>query len=360
MLTRDEIGLLQGQLALALSAGDPKNSIKAYFGIDASAILRDLPANLSTNDEYAWQVIDFCMRSRWTLAPSLMEKLLGKLLAGGVSAGTAELMAALVRVKLKQDPNDKCYNTYWVLRDQPFLNRQSLRPVLKDFIQSSDRSLLKICGPGAGRTYTGELLDYLSSQLEDLHFVPVTLNKEDGPSYKVQSFAADLLNPMGEDVPESSSSSDAGELCRRILRTTKKQLGLWIFVLDGFEQTDLQPQIKELIRLLAEKCTIPEYRRKVRLVLINYSEPFERLLPAAIAKEEILIPSVNRQDLIDCLTQLNNQRLQIGLPQLDGLGTIADAMLAGAPAAGDPRTAEKLRLRYLYDRLHAVATMVRS
>lgn len=358
MLTREELVLVHGELALALSTGDAKNSIRAYFGIDAASMLRDLPTNLSANDEYSSYVIDFCIRSRWTLAPSLMERLLARLLTSGVTTGTAQLNVALARVKLGQDPNDLYYTSYWVLNDQPFLNRHSLRPLLKDFIQSSNRSLLQIGGPGAGGTYTSELLDYLASRFEELHFVPVTLNSDDGPSYSVQSLAADLLSPMGEDVPESSSSNDAAQLSRRILRITKKQLGLWIFVLDGFGQADLQPEVKELIQLLAEKCcTTPEYRRKMRLVLVNYTDPLKRLLPAAIASEQIPIPAVGKRDLIDCLVQLNEKRQQSGLPVLDELDSIASGVLAGAPAESNSRTAEKVRLRYLYDQLRAVATI---
>jgi hypothetical protein len=355
MLTRDEFVLLQEQLALALSVGDAKNKISVYFDVESSRILSVLPTNLSSNDEYASYVIDFCMRSRWIKNPSLMERLLVKLLAQGVSAGTAELTAVLQRVKLGQDPNDHYFNTYWVLNEQPFLNRQSLRPLLKDFIQSSSRSLLQISGPGAGRTYTGELLDYLASEIEDLHFVSVTLNKKDGPSYSVESFAEDLLTPMGIGVPQSSSSSDAASLCRLILRSTKQQSGLWIFVLDGFGQADLQPQLKELLQLLAEKSTNVEYRRKMRLVFVDYSEPFQGVLPAAIASEEIPLPSVDAQNLVDCLTQLNQLRLARGLPLLEQLPTIAAGIMAAAPAHADPRTMEKMRLRYLYDQLRAVA-----
>ena len=117
-----------------------------------------------------------------------------------------------------------------------------------------------------------------------------------------------------------------------------------------------------MVRLLAEKCADPEYRRKMRLILVNYSEPFERLLPAAVANEVIPIPSVNKQNLIECLTQLNEQRRRAGHPPLADLETIADGMLAGAPKASGPRTTEKMRrttekmrLRYLYDGLRAVA-----
>jgi hypothetical protein len=353
MLTRGELDLVQGQLASALSVGDPKNSITAYFGSAAGDILLKLPTNLTTYDEYAVYVIDYCVRSRWIETPSLMEKLLSKLLAGGVSHGTAELEAALARVKLRQDPNERFYSTYWVLREQPFLNRQSLRPLLRRFIESSDRALMRIGGPGAGKSYTGELLDYLASLSNELHFVPVRLNDKEGPTYTVESLAGYLLSPMGLGVPESSSSCDAGALCRLILRSTARQLGLWIFVLDGFGQPDLQPEVKELLRLLISNCSgTNDYRRKMRFVLINYSEPLADIMPAAIVDDMIPLPSVCKQDLIDCLMQLNELRRQQGRPTLDGLDTIAAGMLAGAPPAGD-----KERLRYLYDGLMALATV---
>jgi hypothetical protein len=252
-------------------------------------------------------------------------------------------------VKLRQDPNDELYSTYWVLREQPFLNRQSLRPLLKTFIESNDRALMQIGGPGAGKTYTGELLDYLADRFKNLHFVPVRLNKKEGPCYKVESLAGDLLSQMGVDVPESSSSSDAGTLSRLILRSTRRQPGLWIFVLDGFGQADLQPEVKELVRLLASNCINPEYRQKMRLVLVNYSEPLVDIPGAAIVDELVPLPSVCEQDLIDCLAHLNELRRREGRPVLDGLPTIAAGMLACAPNTG-----EKERLRYLYDGLRAV------
>jgi hypothetical protein len=364
MLTRVEFGLLQTQLALALSEGDPKNSIKAYLGAYATPLLKGLPTTLSTNDEYAVEVLCFCLRSRWSVDPSLMETLLMKLLAGGLSDGTAALTAALDRVRLRQDPNDSCYDTQWVLRKQPFFNRHTLRPVLKQFLQSDDLSLLRINGLGAGRTYTRELLDYLVSQIEGLHCVPVELNAKNAPSYKVQTLVGEIVTPMGEDVPQSSSSSDAAELSRFLLRTIKKQPGMWLFVLDGFGQKDVHPDVKDLIEILATKCVLPEYRSKMRLVLVNYDDDFESILPAAIVDDDIPLPSVSHVDLVECLAQLNELRGKEGLPSMEGLPAIATAMLAAAPAHApegaqddEARAQEKRRLRYLYDRLRAVARM---
>jgi hypothetical protein len=365
MLTRSEFTLLREQFALALMQGDPKNRIRTYFGPDATALLKEIPANLSTYDEYANEVIIYCLQSRWAIDPSLMETLLVKLLSDGLSEGTTEMIGVLDRGRLRIDPNDACYDALWVLNNQPFLNRHTLRPLLKDFLRSNDRSLLRISGQGAGRTYTKELFDYLATQIEGLHCVPIELKAKSAPSYKVQTLAAEMLNPMGEDVPASSSSSDAAELSRLFLRTIKKQPGIWLFVLDGFGQEDVHPDLKDLIEILAAKCITPEYRRKMRLILVNFDAEFEGILPAAIADDDIPLPSVTRSDLVDCLTQLNVLRVKEGLAPLDGVSTIADAMLAAAPvpaAEGSEgeeasRAREKVLLRYLYDRLRKVAGM---
>jgi hypothetical protein len=356
MLTFDERRVLGEQFALVLSQNDPKNLIKTYFINEAPAMLRDFPADLKTYDDYSVRVIEYCLISRWSLTPSLMETLLTQLLTAGVSAGAAQLTAALNRVRLRQDPNDRVFDTSWVLNEQPFLNRRDLRPVLKTFIQSSDRSLLQINGPGAGLSYTAELFDYLAGRFDELHFVPVKIPESGAPSYTVEAFAADLLDPMGVDVPPSSGSSDAANLCRLILRSTKQQQGVWIFLLDGFGEADLQPAVKELARLLTVRCTAPEYRRKMRVVLVNYGEPCADLPRPAVASENVPLPSVTRQDIIDCLVQLNELRTQKGLLPIERLDTIADAMMAGGPEENDPRKKEKARLRHLYEQLWTVAT----
>ena len=249
MLTQGERVLLQEQLALALSQGNPKNAIVTYFGTAAAVVLRDIPTDLDSNDQYAAYVIDICVRSRWSLMPSLMERLVGKLLQAGLSNGTAELTSALDRLKLRQDPTDKYYDSHWVLRQQPFLNRRQLRPLLRSFIQSGQRSLMRINGPGSGRTYTGEFIDYLTSCFNELHFIRVEIDPQIGPSYKVEELADELLSPMGGAVPERSTSEYAANLCRKILRTAVQLPGLWIIILDGFGHGDLQPDVKALIRL---------------------------------------------------------------------------------------------------------------
>ena len=91
--------------------------------------------------------------------------------------------------------------------------------------------------------------------------------------------------------------------------------------------------------------------------MVNYSDPLEDLLPAAIVCEEIPLPSVERQDLIDCLAQLNEQLAGERRKQIDPaeLGAVADGLLARAPT-----TSEKARLRFLYDQLLALARQLRT
>src|SRR5262249_54534766 len=138
--------------------------------------------------------------------------------------------------------------------------------------------------------------------------------------------------------------------------STKQQKGVWIFLLDGFGEADLQPPVKELAGFLVVRCTAPEYRRKTRVILVNYAEPCADLPPAAVLNEDVPLPSVIRRDVIDCLTQLNVLRRQKGLGPIEGLDTIADAMLVSEPEETDPRKKEKARLRHLYNQLRRVAT----
>ena len=73
--------------------------------------------------------------------------------------------------------------------------------------------------------------------------------------------------------------------------------------------------------------------------------------------EDIPLPTVERQDLIDCLTQLNQQLTEEGHSQIApaDLPTIADGMLALATA-----DSEKQRLRLLYEQLLGLATKLRA
>lgn len=357
MLTFDERTLVQASLVAMLSQpGDVKSHISVYFDGDGPKVLTELPPNVTSYGDYALYVVDICLRSGWSTTPSWMERLLDKLLQGGVAQGFAILTAALERVRRKEDPTLGYYDSLWVLRQQPFLNRRKLRDRLRPFIQKGEKPLLRINGPGAGRTYTKEFVDYLADRSPELHAVLVELAPLDGPSYTLRDFASDLVAPMGVDIPDPSTSSDAAAFSRFIMRTVMLKPGLWIFLLDGFGQPDLHPDVKALVQHLARRCAAPEFRKKARLILVNHSEPIPDLMPALIDSETIQIPSVSRQDLVDCLKQLNGQLRAEGHTEIDSaqLDALAQGIIDDAPVV------EKERLSYFYEQLRALAARLRG
>ena len=114
MLTSDERTLLQASLVVTLAQpGDVKSHISVCFDGDGPKVLTELPANVASYAEYAFYVVDICLRSRWSSTPSWMERLLNKLLLGGVAEGFAVLDAALQRVRRQEDPTLAHYDSLW-------------------------------------------------------------------------------------------------------------------------------------------------------------------------------------------------------------------------------------------------------
>jgi hypothetical protein len=106
--------------------------------------------------------------------------------------------------------------------------------------------------------------------------------------------------------------------------------------------------------LLAKAIGTGDFRKKLRLVLIDHPLPVPPLLTADVMEEKIPQPNVvSTGDIVECLVQYNVLRKSAGHPPIDqaGLTAVADAILSGAPAAG------KARLQYIYEELFKLNAM---
>lgn len=356
MLTQAERKLVEVELADVLAEqNDPRALISVIFGPGAKPLLRELPTSLNRADQYAEFTLDFCLRSRWKENPSMLELLLTRLVDFHGKGNLAQLRQ---RVRNRIDPNPDPFESTWVLADQPFFDRQKLRPYVKQLIERNDRPLLKVNGPpGSGRSYTRKFLEFIMSEFPDrVHVVPAEIAPDNGPSYEARELAESLTGPMGvvDDPPPPNVSSYPSALCRWILRNAMKQAGMWIFVLDGFGQNYVKPEVKELVQLLAKWISTGEYRKRLRLVLIDYIEPIPQPLPAEIMEEVTpLAESLGTQDLVQCLVAHNARMRALRRVEIEeaGLPRIADDILRRAPASG------KARLQFVYDELVALASM---
>jgi hypothetical protein len=270
----------------------------------------------------------------------LLESLLQWLVT---SKGIGALNQILMRVRAGTDPNPNVYATRWVLALQPFFARHTLRPMAKQFIEQNGTPLLRILGPdGSGRTYTQEYFDYLSDQIPGIHVAHARIGLNDAPSFDLEWLGQTLAGYMGitKELPAPSSSSYASTLCRWVLQHAMAGGEKWIFVFDGFDQPYVQADVVSFTHLLAERISMGEHRKRLRLVLIAYDKPISQVSDAIVLRET-LPPSTTivQQDLIDCLLELNVQRKSANKAEIavGEMAKIADRILMQAPANGKER-----------------------
>ena len=101
MLSKGERDQIEQEFASALAAqANPRTLVTVIFNVEANSILLNLPYGARPT-EMASFVIDACLRSRWTLSPSLLEMLLEYLVN---VRGEGALDAVLSRVRQRIDP----------------------------------------------------------------------------------------------------------------------------------------------------------------------------------------------------------------------------------------------------------------
>lgn len=354
MLTPDERNLVEIELGdLLAEYSDVKVFIAVAFPNREKPLLRELPLGLNRPGDYSAYILDHCLRSRWESDPSMMELLLARL----VGRGKVNLSPLLDRVRLHVDPNPDVYAARWVLGRQPFFARSDLRKHVQQLIAKNERPVLRVNGPeGSGRSYTAKFLEYLMDQAgEHLHVIYAEVPEGMGPSYEVEELAGSLAAPMGLDgIPARSTSSYAGALSRWILSHAMKQPGKWIFVIERAAQPFLKPEVTQFIHLFAKAACTGEYRKKIRLVLVDYVQTIPGILPADTMEEAIppAEASASRTEIINCLLAHNAVMQSNGGVAIEekGLPTIAENILGTAPPTG------KQRLQHVYDELMAIAS----
>lgn len=317
----------------------PPNSvgalIRTVFSTPDRAELGDLPLDLLTVTDQATWLVDACLLSRWRRTPSLLEQLL----SGLVVRGKGQLEELVTRVQNKIDPNPNLFNSFWVLAHQPFLSRPQLRRAARDLVESVNQPILRVYGPSqSGKTYTRELFNYVKETGRvELHVAPADLAEGAGPTYTVVDLAEMLALPMKntDPLPERNASSYPRALVRWLVRNMNRNPGLWIFVLDGFGQPDVQDEVIEFINQLAQLMFSPEYSRKMRLVLLHFDKDLIGNWRAWTADDgPLALNGVTVNDVIDCLTAFNekmrieNQPTRIIEPS--EIPVLASAMLANA------------------------------
>jgi hypothetical protein len=347
MLTIEERNWVIEELGFCLSeTGDVRKMIPVIFQTHSPEILIALPTNMADVSSQASWVVVYCVADRWRKTPSLLESSLTYLINKG--RRVVKFKDLRDRVAAGIDPNPDHYQARWLVGGRPFVNRGQMRILVKGFLETNDRPILVINGEAdAGKSYTRNFFDYLMEEDKTITVTFSRLDKKDrfkGLIYEPKTLAEHLTlgMPQDEPMPQSSSSSYAGQLSRWIIRTALRLPTKCVMVLDGFGrlnekgQVDLHPQTLDLIAALVELLSNGKQRQSLRLVLIDFYLPVDRAL---FLKEDVTTtppPSVN--DVIDCLLQWNDRRAAKNLQTISGaeLPQTAGALLNRAVNGGGP------------------------
>jgi len=324
------------------SQPNPQSLIETIFLTEARSILLDLRFGGTARDIAAFTLTS-CLLSRWSCSPALLEMLLEYLVT---VKGHGAFGTILGRVQRRVDPNSSDYASSWLLdNSRPFFDRHDLRNHVQLLIEQNGRPILQVPadGKGYGRSYSLRFLEHLENcRPDDVHVLAASVSEGAAPSYEVEDLLAHVGAQLGNmgSLPERTRSSYSESAALWILQRLMSAGGLWVLVLDGFGQPRLRLELHETIQSLAYQVTVAQYRRRIRLVLLDYPHPLPHVSGADILTEA-LPPAANicRADLMPCLESWGDLRRQRGLVGVASgeLYRLADGMLTKAPPEGKDR-----------------------
>jgi hypothetical protein len=343
VLTKDERREVEEEFAIVV-AGHPDGLglVTVIFKAEAQKVLLELRLQSASPDEFASLVVGYSLTSRWSCDPALLDLLLDYLIN---TKGRGEFETLLTRVRKREDPNPSPYDAAWLVTQRPFFDRADLRAHVRSLVEENTRPVLRVTpSPESyGRSYSRQFLEHLEEMSPgDTHIVSEELSPGTGPSYQAIDLADAVRAQLGviDDLPTRSGSSYPKTVARWVLGHIMSKGDRWVIVLDGFGQPGLNPEVRETIEALAAMIPGGQYRRRVRLVLLDYPENLPSVGPADML-EEVLNPPANltQADLEPCIVEWDAQRRKqggMGLPP-EQIHELAARMIARAPASGKER-----------------------
>jgi hypothetical protein len=354
VLTRDERARVQEALATVLASHpDARALLKVIFLTQANSILLAIPVAATPLDIASFTVTE-CLLDRWKSRPSLLEMLIDHLVSTQLKDG---LNGLLDRVRAGIDPNPTPYDAAWLLNhSRPFFSRPDLRGQARELIEQNGQPILVVTSGepageivggsakrGFGLSYTGKFFEHLEDcSPADLHVLPATISAGSGPTYRIEDLLEELSAQFARSDPPPNriGSSYPDAVARWLLRQMMQNDGLWLVLLDGFGQRPLNEEVRLAVEALAQRVTVGQFRRRIRLVLLGYPHPLPQVDSVEILNEELPpATDVRPADLRPCLIAWDDLRRSKGLPGaaptvLEGL---ACELVEQAPPTGRAR-----------------------
>lgn len=340
LLTAEERTFVRDALVGVLNTHQDQRAILGvFFAGEPARIPGELPL-LSSPGDYAEATLTVCLRYGTT--PPLLRTLLERLVERG--QGGQRMADLAQRVATGVDPNPNAYEDTWLDGGRPFFDRTLLRSQLRNVVLADGGPLYRVRAQqdAFGRSYSRTFIEHVAARTQGAtQVLYASLSPGTGPTYQARDLALDLLFPLGitDEPPERTDSSNPRAIARWTLGKLTGSPNRWILVLDGFGQPDVNPDVVEAIKALAELTPYPVVRHKVRLVLLDFDEP----LPGdpALCVEELLTPStaISAADLEPVVLAISERRAAAGRSTIAAadIPAIVGGIVANAAPAGRQR-----------------------
>lgn len=240
------------------------------------------------------------------------------------------------------------FETFLIFRQQPFLNRRPLRPKLRQllFIENGP-SVLTVSGPRrSGKTYTTALLEHVRREQQRFQLIsPVELGGEAlSPEDVARSLVARMFrrtDSMPTPGPEMRNSY-LSRLAEWVVQEALATKGRWCLVLDGANDEGLLGDTETLIHHLAKLTQTGPAYEWLRLVVLDYEDPFLDLWTSSVDRDKLEPPDHIGQ--VDVEDYFNELAASLGQKvDHDKVQDHAQAVIARCPTGGSDR------MQALYD-----------
>jgi hypothetical protein len=187
-------------------------------------------------------------------------------------------------------PLDHPCDTLFVFGGKCFIGRRDLRKFLKAMNNPTGRKVLVVTSDRRkiGKTYSKELISFLSDNQQPSGVVPIDLDQDDYDPAKLAAAIARFMGVALESMPPQGQQQAARwnqelvDWLVPVVPNLATTVG-WI-VLDGFRQKMLSEATQDFISQLAQRV---QGTTRFRLILLNYTIRLPLAVEAFVYKDEV-------------------------------------------------------------------------
>ena len=291
--------LLAAQLG---NAGQIIPYIKAVLGPEIAYSLSANGAPAAT----AEIVLDRCVTSGWTHDPPLLLRLLSAL---QVHEGVPKIIDRLADRPAQQSSP---FEARVLVDRRVFLGRQEGRSMMQKLRTGPGYYAGVVNGERlSGKSYTTYFAMHLAQSFKDFSVATVDIPRGTGAGYKAEDLAVALVGGMARSTPlptnlNPSLQKRVQELATWVLTEAVQSGSAWWFVLDGFDDPDLDPSTFALIEQLVHRISTNIAANRVRVLLLAYAQSIPPALKPAVCLEKppLARAMVGEPALRECFHQI--------------------------------------------------------